>query len=134
MEEKYSINPAEAYIDIDMMSLKSFSIGEETVVSMSAEDEPIVGRVINIVLSEGLGRILKDDGQQLLIEDVENLEMSSFFADMALEHVEALDRMLRKWVTLNTPLRFLDFGSNSLLLEDGDNCISFPSPQSFILP
>lgn len=134
MMEKYSVNPSEAYIDIDMMALKDYKIGEETFLSVPDQPEPASGRIIEIRLAEGLGRVLEDDGRQLIIENIENLEMSSFFTGMTVEHITALDRMLRRWKDLNIPLRFLDFGSNSLLLEDGDNCISFPSPQSFIFP
>lgn len=134
MIERYSINPAEAYIDIDMMSLKEYSIGEETLTVIPGFDQPMLGRQINLVLSEGLGRVITENGEHKLVEDIESLEMTSFFADMRTEHVEALNRLLEKWVTLNTPLRFLDFRTNSLLLEDGDNCIALPATENLIIP
>lgn len=134
MIERYSINPAEAYIDIDMMSLKNYSIGEETLTTIPGFDSPMLGRVIHIELCDGLGRVITEEGDHKIIEDIESLEMSSFFADMIPVHVEALDRLLNKWLTLNTPLRFLDFRTNSLLLEDGDNCIAFPATENLIIP
>lgn len=124
----YHIDPALAMVDFDAMSLTSYSLEPApqvpTTVGMFSP-----GIAVDVNLEGGLGRMrgAAPNGDDLFAENVELLTASGLFVNLTGSDREELNMMLGRWRDMNVPLRFLDFGTQAMLMEDESHFVILPS-------
>jgi hypothetical protein len=123
-----SIDPSKAVVDIDVMDLTSFTLSPahtSLTADGSLDGEP-VGLLLEAHLAGGLGRITV--GERIILTDqVDDIAVTGLFTDLTgNQHAELRD-LLEGWATMNTPLRFLDFGDRAMIMEDGTQFIVIPA-------
>lgn len=111
----FQVNPANASIDIDSITLYKYSTEKVSEGSFQ----------IKIWLSGGFGRVfLPKIGHKLVDKNIE-IEAHALF-EIAAADAFQLEELLTDWEKVSPPLRFLDFGDRAMLLEDGDRFIVLP--------
>jgi hypothetical protein len=111
----YQVNPANSSIDIDGMTLDSYSV----------EKTPESFYQTKLWLSGGLGRIFISKIGNKLVDQNISVEAHGLF-QITEEESRELKALLLSWEKVSPPLRFLDFGDRAMLLEDGDKFIVLP--------
>ena len=112
----YKINPANASIDIDGMTLDSYEL---------LRDKNTNTVKLKVKLSGGLGRITIDKIGTRLVDENISIEAHGIFSIDIKEEIDLFNLVLN-WKDISPPLRFLDFGDRAMLLEDGDKFIVIP--------
>jgi hypothetical protein len=131
VSEYRSIDPAKANVDLDVISVADYTLiapnGSTTyALENTTGSMPVT---LHLVLSGGLGRITSPDGRTLIVNEVERLSLFSEFPILTPTQRADLNRLLLSWKQQSLPLRFLDFGTHALLLEDKDNLLTIPPGQ-----
>lgn len=117
---KRFLDPSKAIVDIDVTGLTYFSLVPHGMGAMPGAWE------ISLTLAGGLGRIPGPDGIPVITDKVNHMQISGIYVDLESEHAVMLKGVLERWMVSNMPLRFLDFGEEALLMEDGDNYVTLP--------
>lgn len=112
----YQVNPANAAVDIDGMTLDSYDVQRD----VNPENVQV-----KIKLSGGLGRISVSKLGNKLVDKNIFIEAHGLFT-IGEEEEKQLSVLLKSWNEISPPLRFLDFGDRAMLLEDGDRFIVLP--------
>lgn len=112
----YQVNPANAAVDIDGMTLDSYDVQRD----VNPENVQV-----KIKLSGGLGRISVSKLGNKLVDKNIFIEAHGLFT-IGEEEEKQLSVLLKSWKEISPPLRFLDFGDRAMLLEDGDRFIVLP--------
>lgn len=112
----YQVNPANAAVDIDGMTLDSYDVQRD----INPENVQV-----KIKLSGGLGRISVSKLGNKLVDKNIFIEAHGLFT-IGEEEEKQLSVLLKSWKEISPPLRFLDFGDRAMLLEDGDRFIVLP--------
>jgi len=116
----FRINPRQASIDIDCMSVSSFRIEDST---ESDGPRPIS---LHLNLTGGIGRISIEGLGDALVDDTIEVEASGDFPQMTSSQRDELSKLVVKWQELSVPLRFLVFSEKAVILEDSDEFIILP--------
>lgn len=118
------VDPSQAKVDLDAMSLLEYTLSP-------SPDDAVAGDVATVTASfllvGGLGRVTVMDGRSVLVNRVEKLAFSADFPNLTVEQRQQMGLLLSRWQTTGMPLRFLDFISHALLLEDSDNLVIIPA-------
>lgn len=121
-----TIDPSRAAIDFDAMSLKSFNMALAPNVR-GPQGEPLgAGVKVHVVLTGGLGRMQVAIVGNRFTDNVESVTADGIFLGLTEEKLEDLKDLLKRWVDWQIPLRYLDFGDRSMILEDSDNFVILP--------
>lgn len=111
----YQVNPANAAIDIDGMTLDSYVIEKQSDVKVQ----------VKLKLSGGLGRISVPNFGHRIVDQNITIEAHGLFTIEEAEQKE-LSNLLDAWKNVSPPLRFMDFVDRAMLLEDGDRFMVLP--------
>ena len=111
----YQVNPANAAIDIDGMTLDSYVIEKQSDVKVQ----------VKLKLSGGLGRISVPNFGHRIVDQNITIEAHGIFTIEESEQKE-LSNLLDAWKNVSPPLRFMDFVDRAMLLEDGDRFMVIP--------
>lgn len=121
-----TIDPARAAIDFDAMSLAQFKMFEQPNIK-SPTGEPLGSGIrVNVVLTGGLGRMQVSNSHARFTDNVDSVTAEGMFFGLSDDKLQDLRDILHKWVDWQTPLRYLDFGDRSMILEDGENFVILP--------
>lgn len=130
---KMQVDPADAAVDLDVMTLEMFE-ELDTPVVLGDEEAPR-DLAVRIRLTGGLGRVVGPLGQPLLIDEVDTLEFTAIWPAVPDSDRGAALALLARWHDLNIPLRFLDFSTLGLLVEDDTHHLTVPpARRSLTLP
>lgn len=128
-EHRRIIDPSKAYIDLDALSLESFSVHSSTAEELGGVLAAPLAVTVTAVLKGGLGKITGPTGEAMRVDRLEELEITSIYLSIDDEHLTIVQDLLQRWGQLGILLRFVDFGDHALLLEDGDHVIVLPAGQ-----
>lgn len=121
-----TIDPSRAAIDFDAMSLQQFKIFEQPNV-VGPHLAPLgTGYRVHVVLTGGIGRMQVSPVANRFTDNVDSVTADGVFLALPENKLNDLKDILKRWVDWQTPLRYLDFGDRSMILEDGDNFIILP--------
>lgn len=81
---------------------------------------------VRVVLTGGLGRMQVSRATAHFTDNVDSVTAEGVFLGLPEDKLKDLRDLLRRWVDWQTPLRYLDFGDRSMILEDRDNFIILP--------
>lgn len=120
------VDPSRAAIDFDAMSLAQFKMFEQPIVHNAAGQFLGPGIRVNVVLTGGIGRMKVSMAGNRFTDNVESVTAEGVFLGLPDDKLKDLRDLLHRWVDWQTPLRYLDFGDRSMILEDGDNFVILP--------
>jgi hypothetical protein len=131
MSEYKIVDPSKANVDLDVVTLVDYTIMSPTgaVLDPTETSEHLMPITLHLFMEDGLGRITSPDGRTILINKVGKLTALSPFPELTGTQRGDLNRILHRWKTGSIPLRWLDFGTHAMLLEDGDNLVTMPPGQ-----
>lgn len=121
-----TIDPSRAAIDFDAMSLAEFKVFKQPKVFGPNGEFLGEGIRVHVVLTGGLGRMQVAPIGSRFTDNVDSVTADGIFLGLTEEKLQDLRDLLKRWVEWQTPLRYLDFGDRSMILEDGDNFIILP--------
>lgn len=120
-----TIDPSRAAIDFDAMSLSQFKMFEQPNVHLAGE--PVGSGIrVNVVLTGGIGRMQVSNAGARFTDNVDSVTAEGVFLGLPADKLKDLRELLHKWVDWQTPLRYLEFGDRSMILEDGENFVILP--------
>lgn len=121
-----TVDPSRAAIDFDAMSLAQFKMFEQPNVHSASGEFLGSGIRVNVVLTGGIGRMQVTNIGARFTDNVDSVTAEGVFLGLSEDKLKDLRDILHKWVDWQTPLRYLDFGDRSMILEDGDNFVILP--------
>lgn len=121
-----TVDPSRATIDFDNMSLADFKMFEQPNVRSVSGGSLGAGIRVSVVLTGGLGRMQVSRATAHFTDNVESVTAEGVFLGLPEDKLNDLRELLHKWVDWQTPLRYLDFGDRSMILEDRDNFVILP--------
>jgi hypothetical protein len=117
----FSIDPSQASIDLDCMTVEGFSIDDPD--AGSAQARPMT---LEIELSGGLGKIRFEGlGSKFFDDDIQVIA-NGLFPEMSDAQKTELNTLMERWRSLSIPLRFMVFAEKAVLLEDSDEFLVLP--------
>lgn len=122
MTKRY-LDPSQAIVDVDVTGLTFYSLVPQ---APDAKDVPPGSWTMSITLAGGIGRVPGPGGTPVITDKVNHMQISGVYLTLEPEHVGQMTGLLERWMQSNMPLRFLDFGEEALLMEDGQNYITLP--------
>lgn len=121
-----TVDPSRATIDFDAMSLTNFDIFDQPRIYGSSGEFLGSGVRVQVLLTGGLGRMQVSPIAARFTDNVDSVNADGIFIGIPEDKVDDMERLLKRWVEWQIPLRYLDFGDRSMILEDGDNFIILP--------
>lgn len=126
---QFSVDPKDAVVDVDVTTLVDYSFESTVGVNpdtSSDDEEPYLIWAMEFVLEGGLGRLTAPTGEILVFDQLDSLDGESSLPGISERQVDDLKITLDRWKNLSLPLRFLDFGNGSILMEDKQTAIALP--------
>jgi hypothetical protein len=108
------------------MSLAEFKMFEQPNVRSISGGSLGSGIRVRVVLTGGLGRLQVSRATAHFTDNVDSVTAEGVFLGLTEDKLKDLRDLLRRWVEWQTPLRYLDFGDRSMILEDRDNFVILP--------
>jgi hypothetical protein len=119
-----TIDPKEAVVDLDLLTLTEHSVSPAQMKDVADGRPPGKSRAwyfVQLSLEGGFDRV----PTQGAVAEYGTVRMSSHLA-LDDEELSFIVERLRRWYSLSMPLRYLEFGDSSLIIEDTHCTLRFP--------